>query len=291
MAGTGDRTVTEAGAPTRFAIESACCRPQKFVCSAGGPEASLEAVAKRAGVGNAYTLPATSRRVRICSKQSIARGAGSSSNWPKNYAMRRAVDALRRWLRSNVEFVATKKGHVRRAGARRFTARRISRRYIRSPDQKPLRLARSRDSGREIRSDISPEDLLRALVGNVLHARPARLAESVMRLGRCLRRWPARADPRPIGLKAVVARRRDREAVIGGVKRQELEIKTQTGRCRFSDRRILELNQLNSRCDNAGLLRRRIRIDDTLGGRPNATERTAPARYRRIHNAPRRNSG
>ena len=75
------------------------------------------------------------------------------------------VEALRRWLRSNVEFVATKKGM---SAALALAVQRSSELSAFSFDRltKAVRalLDRAVAAG-EIRSDISPEDVLRALVG------------------------------------------------------------------------------------------------------------------------------
>src|ERR1700722_2050620 len=82
----------------------------KIVFNAGGPDASLEAVAKRAGVGigtlyrHFPTREALFEAVYRREVQQLGELAEALKNEPS------PVDALRRWLRSNVEFVATKKG-------------------------------------------------------------------------------------------------------------------------------------------------------------------------------------
>src|SRR6202035_467404 len=82
----------------------------KAVFSAGGPEASLEAVAKRAGVGigtlyrHFPTREALFEAVYRREVQQLGELAEALKSEPS------PVEALRRWLRSNVEFVATKKG-------------------------------------------------------------------------------------------------------------------------------------------------------------------------------------
>src|SRR3979411_448085 len=83
----------------------------KSVFSAGGPDASLEGVARRAGVGigtlyrhfptREALFEAVYRR-EVEQLGELAEQLKSSDAAP--------VDALRRWLRSNVELVATKKG-------------------------------------------------------------------------------------------------------------------------------------------------------------------------------------
>src|SRR5215472_404893 len=82
----------------------------KVVFSAGGPDASLEAVAKRAGVGigtlyrHFPTREALFEAVYRREVEQLSELAEQLKHEPE------PVEALRRWLRSNVEFVATKKG-------------------------------------------------------------------------------------------------------------------------------------------------------------------------------------
>ena len=165
----------------RFAIASACCRPRK-PCSA-------RAVRKRAWrpspsglVSASVRSTATSRPVRICSKQSIVARCSSSSNWPNNWDASAPVDALRRWLRSNVEFVATKKGmSAALALAVHGSSDLAAFTFDRLTKAVGALLDRAIAAG-EIRADISPEDLLRALVGMCyMHDHPG-WQKSVMRL-------------------------------------------------------------------------------------------------------------
>src|SRR3982074_1092085 len=82
----------------------------KAVFSAGGPDASLEAVAKRAGVGmgTLYRHFPTREALFEAVYRREVQQLGDLAEQLKSEA--EPVDALRRWLRSNVEFVATKKG-------------------------------------------------------------------------------------------------------------------------------------------------------------------------------------
>src|ERR1700745_2847853 len=84
----------------------------KAVFSAGGPDASLEAVAKRAGVGigTLYRHFPTREALFEAVYRREVEHLGELAEQLKSAAA--PVDALRRWLRSNVEFVATKKGMV-----------------------------------------------------------------------------------------------------------------------------------------------------------------------------------
>ena len=82
----------------------------KAVFSAGGAEASLDAVAKRAGVGigTLYRhFPTRESLFEAVYRREV------QQLWELAEQLKgegKPVDALRRWLRSNVEFVATKKG-------------------------------------------------------------------------------------------------------------------------------------------------------------------------------------
>src|ERR1700749_5297035 len=82
----------------------------KLVFNAGGPEASLEAVAKRAGVGigtlyrHFPTREDLFEAVYRREVEQLGDLADQLAHEPD------PVEALRRWLHSTVEFVATKKG-------------------------------------------------------------------------------------------------------------------------------------------------------------------------------------
>src|SRR5664279_163811 len=82
----------------------------KAVFSAGGPDASLEAVARRAGVGigTLYRHFPTREALFEAVYRREVQQLGELAEQLKCEAA--PVDALRRWLRSNVELVATKKG-------------------------------------------------------------------------------------------------------------------------------------------------------------------------------------
>jgi len=137
----------------------------KAVFSAGGADASLDAVARRAGVGIGTLYRHFPTRERLYEAvyrrevEQLADLAEHLKDEPK------PVEALRRWLRSNVEFVATKKGMT--------TALALAAQG--SPELKSYSLDRLSNAvgalldraiaAGEIRSDVSPEDLIRALVG------------------------------------------------------------------------------------------------------------------------------
>src|ERR1700749_4094753 len=82
----------------------------KAVFSAGGAEASLEAVARRAGVGIGTLYRHFPTREALL-EAVYGREAEQLSELAER--LQRdvpPVEALRRWLRANVDFVATKKG-------------------------------------------------------------------------------------------------------------------------------------------------------------------------------------
>lgn len=154
----------------------------KAVFSAGGPEASLEAVARRAGVGigtlyrHFPTREALYEAVYRREVEQLVELADELLQEPS------PVDALRRWLRSNVEFVATKKGM---AAALALAAHGMSELWAFSFERLTRAvgalLKRAVAAG-EIRADVTPEDLLRALVGMCyLHDQPG-WQDSVNRL-------------------------------------------------------------------------------------------------------------
>src|ERR1700744_5775096 len=82
----------------------------KAVFSAGGPDASLEAVAREAGVGigTLYRhFPTREALYEAVYRREVEQLTELTEELKSEAA---PVEALRRWLRSNVEFVATKKG-------------------------------------------------------------------------------------------------------------------------------------------------------------------------------------
>lgn len=137
----------------------------KAVFSAGGAEASLEAVARHAGVGigTLYRHFPTREALYEAVYRREVEQLGELAESLKNDA--KPVEALRRWLASNIEFVATKKGM---AAALALAAHGSPELHSFSFDRltKAIRtlLDRAVAAG-EIRTDVSPEDLLRALVG------------------------------------------------------------------------------------------------------------------------------
>jgi AcrR family transcriptional regulator len=154
----------------------------KAVFSAGGPDASLEAVAKRAGVGigTLYRHFPTREALFEAVYRREVQQLSDLADQLKNEAD--PLEALRRWLRSNVEFVATKKGMM---AALELAVHGSSDLYAHTFERLTKAvgglLERAVAAG-AIRADISPEDLLRALVGMCyLHDQPG-WQNSVLRL-------------------------------------------------------------------------------------------------------------
>jgi AcrR family transcriptional regulator len=154
----------------------------KAVFSIGGPDASLEAVARRAGVGigTLYRHFPTREALFEAVYRREVQQLSELAEQLKSEAS--PVDALRRWLRSNVEFVATKKGML---AALALTVHGSSELYAHTFDRLTKAVGTLLDravAAGEIRADISPEDLLRALIGMCyMHDQPG-WQNSVLRL-------------------------------------------------------------------------------------------------------------
>ena len=137
----------------------------KAVFSAGGADASLEAVARQAGVGigTLYRHFPTRESLFEAVYRREVQQLGELAEQLKNEA--EPVEALRKWLRSNVEFVATKKGM---SAALALAAHKPSELTAYSFDRLTRAVGALLDravAAGEIRTDIGPEDVLRALVG------------------------------------------------------------------------------------------------------------------------------
>jgi AcrR family transcriptional regulator len=137
----------------------------KMVFSQGGPEASLEAVARHAGVGigTLYRhFPTREALYEAVYRREVEQLVELAKHLETKIA---PVEALRHWLQAGVEFMATKKGM---AAALATAAHGSSELVAYSLDRLTWAvgelLQRAAAAG-EIRGDIDPEDLLRALVG------------------------------------------------------------------------------------------------------------------------------
>ena len=154
----------------------------KAVFSAGGPDASLEAVARHAGVGigTLYRhFPTREALFEAVYRREVEQLAELAEELKAEAS---PTEALRHWLRANVDFVATKKGmSAALALAVNSTSELTTYSFERLTKAVGALLDRAIAAG-EIRADISPEDLLRALVGMCyLHDQPGWQA-SVLRL-------------------------------------------------------------------------------------------------------------
>ncbi|WP_315833732.1 TetR/AcrR family transcriptional regulator [Bradyrhizobium prioriisuperbiae] len=135
------------------------------VFSAGGPQASLEAVARQAGVGigTLYRHFPTRESLFEAVYRHEVDQLGELAERLSHDA--EPVQALRKWLHANVRLVATKKGMVEGLqivahGSTELKAYS----FERLTGAIGLLLDRGVAVG-EFRSDITPEDLLRTLVG------------------------------------------------------------------------------------------------------------------------------
>jgi AcrR family transcriptional regulator len=136
----------------------------KAVFTAGGADASLEAVAKRAGVGigTLYRHFPTREALFEAVYRREVEHLGDLAEHLKKEAV--AVDALRRWLRSAIEFIATKKGmSAALAIAVQGDSELRAYSYDRLTKAAGMLLDRAIAAG-EIRT-LSSEDLIRAFVG------------------------------------------------------------------------------------------------------------------------------
>jgi AcrR family transcriptional regulator len=154
----------------------------KVVFNAGGPEASLEAVAKRAGVGigTLYRHFPTREDLFEAVYRREVEQLSELAEQLKN--AKDPVDALRRWLDSTVEFVATKKGM---SAALALTFQSSSDLAAFSMDRLTKAIGSLLDravAAGQMRADISPEDLLRALIGMCYINDQAGWQSSVLRM-------------------------------------------------------------------------------------------------------------
>ncbi len=136
----------------------------KAVFSAGGAEASLEAVARAAGVGIGTLYRHFPTREALF-EAVYRREVEQLADLAEHLKQEAPVDALRHWMRSNVRFVATKKGM---SAALALAAYKNSELFSYSFDQLTRSVGGLLDraiAAGEIRDDIRPEDLLRALIG------------------------------------------------------------------------------------------------------------------------------
>jgi AcrR family transcriptional regulator len=154
----------------------------KAVFSAGGAEASLEAVARTAGVGigTLYRhFPTREALFEAVYRREVQQLADLAKQLKEEAE---PIEALRRWMRSNVKFVATKKGM---SAALALAFDKNSDLFSYSSDVLTRAVGGLLDravAAHEIRDDISAQDLLRALIAMCyMHDQPG-WQTSVLRL-------------------------------------------------------------------------------------------------------------
>src|SRR3569833_138003 len=154
----------------------------KIIFSAGGPEASLEAVARQAGfgIGTLYRHFPTREDLFEAVYRREVEQLSELAEQLKNASD--PVDALRRWLHSGVEFVATKKGMV---AALALAVQSGSELHAFSFERLTKAIGSLLDraaAAGAMRADVSPEDLLRAFFGMCyMHDQPG-WQSSVLRM-------------------------------------------------------------------------------------------------------------
>jgi AcrR family transcriptional regulator len=137
----------------------------KTVFSEGGPEASLEAVARHAGVGigTLYRhFPTREALFEAVYRREVEQLVDLARDLNGKMS---PVEALRCWLRAGVEFMATKKGM---AAALALVVHSSSELVAYSLDRLTRAVGELLQRGviaGEVRADLDPEDLLRILVG------------------------------------------------------------------------------------------------------------------------------
>lgn len=154
----------------------------KIVLGAGGPDASLEAVAREAGVGigtlyrhfpNREALFEAVYRREV---EQLVEFAGQMADNPA------PVVALRRWLHASVEFVATKKGMV---AALAIVASGSTELAVYSSERLTGAVGGLMNRGiaaGDLRDDVSPGDVLRMLVALCYGSDAPGWQENVLRL-------------------------------------------------------------------------------------------------------------
>ena len=153
----------------------------RAIFSASGPDASLEAVARRAGagIGTLYRhFPTRQALFEAVYRHEVQQLADLAERLKKE----ERPEALRQWMHSIVKFVATKKSmSTALALATAKDSDPVSNSADRLTRGVGLLLEQAIAAG-EVRSDVGPEDLLRAIVGMCYaHDGPGR-QKNVLRL-------------------------------------------------------------------------------------------------------------
>lgn len=135
------------------------------IFASGAPQASLEAVARRAGVGigTLYRhFPTREALFEAVYRHEVDHLFDLAQKRLKDED---PVEAMRKWLHANVRLVATKKGMIEALQLGAYGSSDLKAySFERLTTAMGLLLDRASAAG-GIRADISPEDLMRALVG------------------------------------------------------------------------------------------------------------------------------
>lgn len=137
----------------------------KAVFSTGGAEASLEAVARRAqvGIGTLYRhFPTREALFEAVYRREVEQLAELAERLRSEAS---PANALRIWLRAIVDFVATKKGMSAALALAAHGSSELSAYTSDRLTEAVSGLLERAIAAGEIRGDIGPEDLLRAMVG------------------------------------------------------------------------------------------------------------------------------
>jgi AcrR family transcriptional regulator len=152
------------------------------IFSAGGSQASLEAVARQAGVGigTLYRHFPTREDLFSAVYRREVDQLGDLSDALSDEAD--PVEALRQWLRANVQMVATKKGMIEALQLATFKSSELQAYSSkRMTDAISRLLTRAIEAG-NIRDDVPPEDVLRALLGIFYSQGPENWQTNALRL-------------------------------------------------------------------------------------------------------------
>lgn len=175
------------GAPRKLRADAVRNRERvleaaKAVFSQGGPEASLEAVARRAGVGigTLYRhFPTREALYEAVYRREVDQLVEMAAALAEEAA---PLDALRRWMRGNVAFIATKKGMAAALAVTAHGGSDLAAYSLERLTRAMGGLLERAVAAGEIRSDIDPEDLLRMLVGMCYAQERADWQDRVLRL-------------------------------------------------------------------------------------------------------------
>lgn len=152
------------------------------VFSAGGPDASLEAVARKAGVGigTLYRhFPTRESIFQAVYRREIDQLVELSVTLAAETG---PLDALRRWLHAQIGMVATKKGMLAALAPAAGSSTELFAYSSEQMTRSVSRLMAAAVAAGEIRDDLEPEDIMRALIGMCYTREQAGWQEKVERL-------------------------------------------------------------------------------------------------------------